>query len=123
MMAFALLESLVVTGVLVLVSVILPARWLRDGFALKGFIFLSVSTAAAIVFQKLLPDNYPAVWMLWASLLLPLLLIVFLILLTRSRPRLENIMMNIQDRLMVMLFIYVPIGLLSLVIVLVRNLL
>ena len=121
-MAFSLLESLVVTGVLVIMSVILPAGWLRNRFALKGFIFLFVATAAAIVFQNLLPEQYPPIWTLWVSLLLPLLLVVFLIVWVHSRPRLENILVNIQDRLMVMLFIYTPIGLFSLVVVLVRNL-
>ncbi|HSK66346.1 MAG TPA: hypothetical protein VK888_05415, partial [Anaerolineales bacterium] len=38
MMAFTLLESLVVTVLLVLLSVTLPAGWLREGFAFKGFI-------------------------------------------------------------------------------------
>src|SRR5512138_2561192 len=40
MMAFALLESLLVTGLLIVFSVLLPSSWFRSGFAYKSFIFV-----------------------------------------------------------------------------------
>lgn len=123
MMAFALLESLTVTVSIVLLSVILPASWLKEGFAVKGFVFLIVATAAAILFQKELKDHFPSTLMLLASSVLPLLLIAILIIIVRSMPKVQNILLNVQDRILIMLFIYVPIGLISLIVVMYRNLL
>lgn len=124
MMAFTLLESLVVTAVLALLSAILPSHWLREGFALKGFVVLVIATAASILFQKLLlGSEFPSVLLIAAFLLVPLALSVGLILLIRSKPRVQKILGNIQDRLQIMLFVYVPIGLIALVVVLYQNLL
>lgn len=123
MMAFALLESLALTGILVLLSLILPSSWLRDGFAVKGLIIIVIATAASIIFQNSLDDNYPSALLLAASILVPLALMVGAILAVRSMPRLQTLLTNIQDRVLVMLFIYVPMGLLALLVVMYRNLL
>lgn len=123
MMAFALLESLAFTGLLILLSAILPSGWLRDGFAFKGFVIILIATATAILFQNFLEDDYPSTLMLVVSSIVPLLLIAIVIALVRSMPKVQNILLNIQDRILIMLFIYVPIGLLSLIAVMYRNLL
>ena len=122
MMAFTLLESLAVMGVLVLLSVILPSSWLRNGFAFKGFVIVSIATVTSILFQKTL-DDYPSTWALVLFSLVPLAAIVGLIAMVRSRPRLLQLLNNIQDRILIMLYVYVPLGLLSLAVVLYRNLL
>ncbi|HJS17399.1 MAG TPA: hypothetical protein VJ785_01530 [Anaerolineales bacterium] len=122
MMAFALLESLAVTGFLYLLSAILPSGWLRDGFALKGFVIIIIATATSILFQRSL-DEYPSALILAATVLVPFVLTVAVILALRSLPRIKNILVNIQDRILIMLVIYVPIGLLSFGVVLYRNLL
>lgn len=123
MMTIALLESLVVTGILVLLSAALPRNWLKDGFAFKGFLALLVTIATALLFQKLLTDDYPSQWMLLAFSTIPWLVIALLILFVRNKPRIQNLLLNIQDRMLIMLFIYVPIGLFALLVVLYRNLL
>lgn len=123
MMAFALLESLVITMILVLLSMLLPSAWLRAGFAIKGFIILLIAAGTSILFQRTLAYEYPSILMLAATVLVPLLLSVGLIAVVRSMPRIMNLLANIQDRILIMLFIYVPIGLIGLVIVLYRNLL
>jgi hypothetical protein len=123
MMAFALLESLALTGVLVLLSAMLPSGWLKDGFALKGLVIIVIATMTSILVQRFLEDDYPSTLMLMASSLVPLLLIALLIALVRSMPKVQNVLINIQDRILIMLFIYVPIGLLSLMVVIYRNLL
>lgn len=61
MMAFAFLESLLVTGVLVMLSAILPPKWLRDGFVFKGFILIGMATIAAIILQRTLQGELPSV--------------------------------------------------------------
>jgi hypothetical protein len=123
MMAFALLESLTFTGLVVLVSAVLPSSWLKEGFAFKGFIITIVATITAILFQHALRDDFPPMMMLLASSIIPLLVVAILIFLIHSMPRVQNIVLNIQDRLSILLFIYVPLGFLSLIIVLYRNLL
>jgi hypothetical protein len=123
MMAFALLESLVAAVLLVLLSAILPSNWLKEGFAFKGFVILLVATVAAILFQKALRDHFPSIQMLLTYLLLPLLLISLLVWLVHSRPRLQNILLSVQDRILIMLFIYVPLGVIGLLVVMARDLL
>jgi hypothetical protein len=123
MMAFALLESLVATGLLILLGAVLPSSWLKQGFAFKGFVILLVATATAIRFQHALGDYFPSVWMLLAYSVLPLLLIVGLLWLVHARPKLQNILLGVQDRILIMLFIYLPIGVVGLLVVMVRDLL
>lgn len=123
MMAFTLLESLAVTAVLALLAVILPSAWLRDGFALKGFVIVLIATATSILFQRTLEEDYPSPLLLLAVTLIPLMATVAVLAFLRSMPRVRNILRNIQDRILIMLFVYVPIGLISLAFVMVRNLL
>jgi hypothetical protein len=123
MMAFALLESLAFTVLVVLISGLLPFGWLREGFAFKGFIITVVAAATAILFQHALRDDFPSNLMLLTYSVIPLLLITAAIFLIRSMPRVQNILLNIADRLSILLFLYLPIGILSLVVVVYRNLL
>jgi hypothetical protein len=123
MMAFALVESLAATGVLVLLSAILPSRWLKDGFAFKGFVILLVATMTAILFQKALRDYFPSMQTLMTYSLLPLLLMALLVWLVHSRPRLQKILLSVQDRILIMLFIYLPLGVIGLLVVMARDLL
>ena len=123
MMSVALLESIAVTILLVLLSVILPPGWLREGFAYKGFVIIAIVTAASILFQKFLPDDYPSTLMLAVSAIVPIVLIVVLIAISQAFPRLRSLLLDIQDRISIILYIYVPIGILSLIVVFIRNLL
>ena len=123
MMAFALLESLAVTGILVLVSAILPSGWLKDGFGYKGFIILVIASVDAILLQNSLENVFPPVPTLALLALAPIVLSVAVILFIRSRPRVQNLLVSVQDRFLVMLVIYLPIGLISIVAVTFRNLL
>lgn len=122
MMAVASLESIAVTGFLVLLSAILPAHWLQEGFSIKGFIILVVAATTSILFQKTMTGSFPSTVVMLASSICPLLLIALSFLMVRSMPKLRNILLNVQDRILIMLFIYVPIGLFSLMVVLYRNL-
>jgi hypothetical protein len=123
MMAFALLESLAATGLLILLSGILPSSWLKEGFAFKGFLILLVATLTAILFQKALRDYFPSPQMLLTYTVLPLLVIVLLIWIVKSQPKIQNILLSVQDRILIMLFIYIPIGVIGLMVVMARDLL
>lgn len=123
MMAFALLESLAFTGFVVLISALLPPTWLKEGFAYKGFIITIVATATAVLFQHALRDDFPSMLILLIYSVIPLLLIAAAIFTLHSMPRVQNILLNIADRLSILLFLYVPIGIFSLLVVVYRNLL
>ena len=123
MMAFALLESLFVSGLLILLSAVLPASWLKEGFAFKGFVILLVVTLTAILFQHSLRDYFPSLQSLLTYSVLPLLVIVFLVWLVHTQPKLQNILLSVQDRFLIMLFIYLPIGVIGLLVVMARDLL
>jgi hypothetical protein len=123
MMAFALLESLAVAGLLVLLSAILPSSWLKEGFAFKGFVILLVATGTALLFQRELKDYFPSAGTLLTYSLIPLLVIAFLVWFLHSRPRLQRLLLTVQDRISIMLFIYVPIGVIGLLVVMARDLL
>jgi len=122
MMAFALLESLAVTVILTLISGILPSGWLREGFALKGFVILIILAVTSILFQKTLNLEFPSTLSLVGFLLVPLGLILALISLIHSKPKLKDFLINIQDRILIMLYVYIPLGLFALLVVLFKNL-
>ncbi|HEX5837477.1 MAG TPA: hypothetical protein VFY26_06575 [Anaerolineales bacterium] len=122
MMAFALVESLVLTVILVLLSAFLPSDWLREGFAFKGFVIVIIATVTSILFQNILEDNFPHPLVLLLFILIPIGVAVALIALVRSAPKVHSLINNIQDRVLIMLFVYVPLGVLSLMFVLYRNL-
>jgi hypothetical protein len=122
MMAFAFLESLLITGVLVLLSAILPSNWLRNGFAFKGFIVIAMATASAILLQRTMQGTLPAPLVLTLIWFTPLVWTVIFIILAQQKSRVQRILLEIAERISIMLFLYVPIGLFSLIVVLVGNL-
>jgi len=122
MMTFAMLESLTITGILVLLSGFLPRRWLRDGFAYKGFVTLVILSVDALLLQKSLEMVFPSALKLSLLFLLPILLIAFLLRYLHTKPRMQNLLATVQDRFSIMLFVYIPMGLISLIAVTFRNL-
>ena len=122
MMAFAFLESLLVTSFLVFLSAILPSKWLRDGFAFKGFILIGMATIAAIILQRTLQGELPSLPILTLIWFTPLVWAVVFIILAERKQRVQSILLEIAERVSIMLFIYVPIGVISLLVVTIRNL-
>lgn len=122
MMAFAFLEGLMVTGFLVLLSAILPSRWLRDGFAFKGFILIGMATIAAIILQRTLQGELPSSPILTLIWFTPLVWAVVFIILAERKQRVQTVLLDIAERTSIMLFLYGPIGVISLLVVTIRNL-
>ena len=123
MMTFAMLESLAITGALVLLSAIFPSRWLRVGFAYKGFVILLIMTADALLLQKSLGNVFPSLLMLSLLFLVPIVLIAILLSVLDTKPGVQNLLAKVQDRFLIMLFLYLPLGIISLIAVTFRNLL
>jgi len=104
-MAFAFLESLLVTAGLVIAGAILPSEWLRDGFAYKGFIFVVVGSIAAFILQKNLRYEFPSTQMLTLNLVIPLTLIALFMAASHGWGPLQKVLLDIQDRISIMLYI------------------
>ena len=122
MMAFAFLESVLVTFALVLLCAILPSNWLRDGFVYKGFIVIAMATVSAIILQRTLQGDLPSVPILTLIWFTPLMWAVIFIILAQRQPRVQDILLDTAERISIMLFLYVPIGVISLLVVTIRNL-
>ena len=121
MMAFAFLESLLVTGVLTFLSAILPSKWLRDGFIYKGSIVVGMATIASIILQRMLQGELPSLPVLMLIWFTPLVWTVVFIILAHRQPRVQHVLLDIAERISIMLFLYVPIGAISLLVVTIRN--
>ena len=121
MMAFALLESLVVITGMVVLSTILPHPWLRDGFAYKGFVIVSVFTIASIWLQRTIGGEFPAKTFFWVLGLIILSTVTVLCFLMSKLPLLQKIALEIEERINIMLYIYVPLGLIGIVVIIIRN--
>lgn len=123
-LGFALLESLIVLGVVVALAAILPARALRTRFAALGSTLVLASTFWTIIFQ-LIFEPVILYWtgiefIVWFGLALVSILLA-VVLVHRSR-RAQRIVTSLADRLTVFVYLYVPLGLVGLVVVLIRNL-
>ena len=117
MMAFAFLESLLITALLVLLSAILPTRWLREGFAFKGFIVIVMATASAILLQRTMQGTLPALPVLTLIWFAPVVWAAVFLILAHRMPRVQGLLLEVAERISIMLFVYAPIGILSLIVV------
>lgn len=125
LMAFALLESLVIMGLLILIGLILPGKWFREGFAYKGFITTIVAGMAMVILHYylfLLNYALPSMNRIYLGAAISIILLVAFILLFQSMPKLQTYLLLIQERLQIFIYFYIPLGFLGLAVVLLRNL-
>jgi hypothetical protein len=123
MMAFALLESILIMGLLLLAAFIFPERWLRQGFVYKATAMLLAFGAAMIYLQNILTFQLPS----WKELIvgagLPLLILIVLLFLFSSNQRLRTVFDTLLERFRIFSYIYIPLGIIGFFVVLVRNIL
>lgn len=122
--AFALLESVVILFVLVVLSILLPVRFFRDRFAAQGSVMVFVAACWAVLLRAF--DLGLRSWGLNEFLLglaLSPVPIGASCALVHCSDRLARAIEAFAERLTVLLYIYVPLGLLSLVLVVARNIL
>ncbi len=125
LMAFALVESLILIGGLVLLGFILPRSWFREGFAYKGFLTLVVTGIAMIRLHYYLyafDQAIPPVNGIYLGTGITIVLLIFLLWVFHKIPRLQKLLLALQERLQIFIFIYVPVGVAGLAVVLLRNL-
>jgi hypothetical protein len=121
MMAFALLESLFIMGLLLLTAFLFPERWLRQGFARKATVVILVAGGAMIYLQKILTFQLPSLKELALVTGPSLLALIVLLYFVTSNQRLQTVIDNVLERFKIFSYIYVPLGLIGFFVVIVRN--
>lgn len=125
LMAIALLESLVLISFLIFLGIILPGKWFRDGFAVRGFIATLVAGIGMLTLQYYLYSlDYlmPSMYVIYFGLGIAVLLCIFLIWISQNAPHLRSFLLALQERLQIFMYLYVPLGVIGLAVVIVRNL-
>jgi len=123
----ALIESLLLFGFVLLVSLILPRRIFRDQFIAQGSLMVIACTIWALILKFQSESSglrnllEVSAWILIFILSLLLIAVVSSFLMQRYQ-RSKSVLEAIADRMIIFAWIYVPVGLVSLAIVLVRNL-
>ena len=121
MMVVNLFESALVLLVPVFMSVILPRKWFYEKFVTKSALLISLSLGYVMYFDNHL--NYQKPFPLDLVYQTPIIIaaILALVFLVDWLGFLGKILIDLSDRLIVFLYISIPISLISLVIVLFRN--
>ncbi len=131
MMAFALIESVIVMGALLVLAALLPSGWLRSGFAYKGFLIILVATAAIVLFEgyyraDFLKDMLAGYTYMFPPFVVGLLAAIgvlgVLLWLFRRYTRLQRYAVYTLEQISLFTYIYVPLGLIGAAVVLIRNL-
>ena len=118
---FALIESLLTTAFIVVLAFILPGLFLREGFSYKGS-FAIIAAGVISIHLQVVMSNQPKVDFLLIELARWLVLWLAPVLLTRYVPFVRKVVFEVLDRLTIFSYVYVPLGIISLLAVIVRNL-
>lgn len=122
MMGFALLESVFVIGALLLVALILPQKWFREGFSYRASLTVLVVGVAMIFLQDSITFKLPRETDLLLGFVISLGTLLGLNILFSKVERLRNILGATLERFVIFPYIYVPLGFVGLVVVILRNL-
>jgi len=124
MMGFALLESLLATLGLGLLSLLLPVSWFKNGFVYKSFITVLVGAIALLWLENNIMafnNKLPPVDLLLSAAGIVLGVWAILLLAFHYIKLLQKLVLFIADRVGVMAYLYIPLGLLGWIVVLIRN--
>lgn len=123
--AESFLECLLVVGVLIAIAVILPARAFRDVFAIRGAAFAVVLLGSVILFWKrfatdpgVLMADFIRIWTVGTLFLACLISYA-----STKSSALSDFFDWVSDRMIVFLYLLMPLSVASLIAVLVRNVL
>ncbi|HSL27836.1 MAG TPA: hypothetical protein VK900_01450 [Anaerolineales bacterium] len=123
--AYAFTTNLLETGLILvglnLLAALLPRAWFRASFVARSFWLLALGMGYLMAFASLLgkEEDYPAGMLSWSPLVFGLIFIVSLLL--DRFPRIRALAEQIADRLTIFLYLTIPLSLISLFVVLVRN--
>jgi hypothetical protein len=122
-MTSALLESLAALAILLFASVLLPARWMRDVFVTRGSVVAFFALGSIMLFMvRLSVIGYAVLNYLFQCTWIALALTLLLAFLAARLRFVVRAVAWISDRLIVFLFLLLPISLVSVIVVIYRNL-
>jgi hypothetical protein len=121
-MSVNLLESLFVLLIPILLSLLLPKKWFYDTFVVRGsalvLLFLGYSMFLTTRFQS--EEGYPKTLLLWS--VFALFVIAFLVYILGKIRIMGKVLEAVSDRAIIFLYLFIPISLISLLVVIFRNL-
>lgn len=121
-LSFAFIESIVITLGLVILSALLPGFLFRHNFVPVVLAIILPVALAAIAFHTF-EDNLRAISLpvLAAALILYGLVALALYLIVQRMPQVANRFQRLADRISILAYLYVPLSVVSLLVVIVRN--
>jgi hypothetical protein len=125
-LAFALFESATMLALVVFFSLFFPLKFFKARYVLQGSSLAALVCVGAFLLQRKINLVYRLeLWQLLAyplvGLLLGVLLVVLLAFLFDRFSLLTRLASALVERMVIFVYIYVPLGLLALLVVLVRN--
>jgi len=123
MMAFAFLESLLLTGVLILIAILVPWQGFRTQFVPKVFLTLAVTGFTAVDLMNSLTNKYPGIGFLWQKYWVTGVVLLGLLLMAHFVKPVQKILYWLAEQISVMVYFYASIGVFSLLVVVIRNIL
>lgn len=121
MMVVNLIESILVLLAPILMSIILPQKWFYDKFVTKGTLLVLSGLGYLIYFNDHLNSQTPFPLELVYRTPVIALALISLVFLIDWTGFLDKILNELTNRLIIFLYISIPVSLISLLIVLVRN--
>lgn len=117
-----LLESFFVLSVPVILSVLLPAKWFHDRFMPRALLLVTLGLGYMIFLDKQIQPYIPFPYELVKWTPIVFVFILALVFILDRFHFLGNLLAKLADSLTIFLYILIPVSLLSLVVVLIRNL-
>jgi hypothetical protein len=121
-LATNLMESLVVLGGALILSMLLPKEWFFDQFVARGasLALSGLGYMMYVAFQFKTNADYPSLTLKAWSLALAALVILVIVYLAGRLALIRKLIEYIADRAIIFLYISLPLSLISLVVVLIR---
>ena len=127
-LVFALFESTVILGILLMFAFLLPRRVFLDSFVPTGSALITIIAFCAFLLQRKMKIIYKLE--LWQLILYPFLVLTVILVLifvltwlfNRFEP-LKKFVYSIAERMPVFLFIYIPVSIFGVVFILLRSIL
>ena len=116
------LESLLAVCAPIVLGFILPPKWFRDSFVSRGtsLVLLGLGYFMFLAYQFQAKDDYPGALLKARSVALALGIIALLVFIIAKIPFLNKALGFIAERVTIFLYVYIPLSLVSLVVVLPR---
>ncbi len=112
----SMVESSIIMGILLLICVILPPQWLKKEFSVRGTTAAFVFLISLMIYWLVLSPEY----LIFSTLLAIMSAVIAPIMVSRL-TLLRTIVFWISSRLTIFLFIYIPLSVLSLLVIILRN--